>query len=270
MTAPGASTPHLTAPPSPAKPAAGDVLVQVRDLTMAIERRVLMRGLNFDVHAGEVLVIMGGSGCGKSTLLRHLIGLATPAHGTVCHGGQDLAKADARTLSGIRQRFGVTYQSGALWSSMTVGENVMLPLQLFTPLSTSDCRDTARAALAQVDMADSFDKTPDALSGGMKKRAAIARAMVLKPPLLFLDEPSAGLDPPTAANLDDLILKLKHEQGTAVVLVTHELDSIFAVADRALFLDAASKTMTALDNPHTLLDHGAPPVRHFLQPRPHR
>jgi len=185
----------------------------------------------------------------------------------VLHSGQDLALADEAALSAMRQRFGVMYQSGALWSSMSVGDNVMLPLQLFTTLSAADCQARARATLAQVDLADSFDQAPAQLSGGMRKRAAIARAMALQPPLLFLDEPSAGLDPPTAARLDELILRLKHQHGSAVVLVTHELDSIFTVADRALFLDAASHTMTDLGPPAELLAHGSARVREFLQPR---
>jgi phospholipid/cholesterol/gamma-HCH transport system ATP-binding protein len=243
------------------------VLVPVQGLSLHAGNRLLMRDLNFDIRAGEALAVMGASGCGKSTLLRHLIGLQTPQAGRVLHGGVDLASADDATLSTIRQGFGVTYQAGALFSSMSVGENVMLPLQLFRDLTPAACHEQAQAMLERVSLPDTFDLEPAALSGGMRKRAAIARALVLSPPLLFLDEPSAGLDPPTAARLDDLILELKREHGQAVVLVSHSLDSIFTVADRALFLDVDSQTMTALDHPAKLLADGPATVRDFLKPR---
>ena len=243
----------------------GKALVEVSQLTMAFGERVLQRNLNFDVRAGEVLVIMGGSGCGKSTLLRHLVGLQPPAAGQVRYGATDMYNCDEATLAALRRQFGVMYQAGALWSSMSVGDNVMLPLQMFTRLSAADCQARARSKLGLVGLADSFDAQPSALSGGMRKRAAIARALALEPPLLYLDEPSAGLDPPAAAQLDDLILQLRHDLGTTVVMVSHELDSIFAVADRALFLDAHSKTMTALDAPATLLTGGPEPVQNFLR-----
>ena len=255
------------APAGPATPGAGEVLVQVRGLSLHAGGRLLMHDLNFDIRAGETLAVMGASGCGKSTLLRHLVGLDQPQAGHVRHGAVDLASADEAALSAIRQRFGVMYQNGALFSAMTVGENVMLPLQLFRPtLSPADCRAQAQAMLARVSLPDVFAMPPADLSGGMRKRAAIARAMVLSPPLLFLDEPSSGLDPPTAAHLDDLILELKQVQGTAVVLVSHALDSIFAVADRALFLDVEALTMTGLDKPEHLRAHGGAIVRAFLQP----
>jgi phospholipid/cholesterol/gamma-HCH transport system ATP-binding protein len=241
-----------------------DTLVQVQDLTLAHGDRVIQRALTFDVRQGEVLAVIGGSGSGKSTLLRHLVGLDRPLHGRVTIAGTDLGRADDTALATLRRRFGVMFQAGALWSSMTVGENVMLPLEMFTPMPAQARRDTARARLQQVGLDHAFDLDPAALSGGMRKRAAIARAMVLDPPLLFLDEPSAGLDPPTSTRLDELIAQLRDDEGTTIVLVTHELDSIFAVADRALFLDAEARTMTALGPPRDLREHGPEAVRRFL------
>ncbi|PND36981.1 polyamine ABC transporter ATP-binding protein [Paucibacter aquatile] len=240
-------------------------LLRAEDLTLAVPGRVLQQGISFELQRGEILVLMGGSGCGKSTLLRHLIGLQTPAAGRVLYGEQDLAEADDDTMAQLRRQFGVMFQGGALWSSMTVGENVMLPLTEFSELDEDAAEQMARFKLALVGMEAAFDELPSALSGGMKKRAAIARAMALDPPLLFLDEPSAGLDPLSAASLDELILNLRDHLGTSIVLVTHELSSIFAVADRALFLDAKEKTMTALDAPRRLLETGPEAVRLFLR-----
>ncbi|MBT9458826.1 MAG: ATP-binding cassette domain-containing protein [Burkholderiaceae bacterium] len=240
-------------------------LIRVRDLTMAYGRKIIQRDLSFDVRAGEILVLMGGSGCGKSTLLRHLIGLQRAARGSIHYGEVDLGEADDDQMDALRRSFGVMFQAGALWSSMTVGENVMLPLREFTQLDEAEIETVARFKLALVGLSGSFDVSPADLSGGMKKRAAIARAMALDPPLLFLDEPSAGLDPLTSARLDELILNLRHHLGTTVVMVTHELDSIFAVADRALFLDAKEKTMIALDSPRALLEQGPEHVREFMR-----
>lgn len=240
-------------------------LIRVQDLTMAFGEVIVQRDLTFDILPGEVLAIAGGSGCGKSTLLRHLIGLHKPAAGQVLHGTQDLYTADASTLGALRQGFGVAFQAGALWSSMTVGENVMLPLQLFTSMSAQACEQAARFKLALVGLSESFEAEPARLSGGMRKRAAIARALALDPPLVFLDEPSAGLDPLTSAHLDELIRHLRDDLGTAVVMVSHELGSIFALANRVLFLDAHSKTMTALGSPDELLHHGPPGVQAFLR-----
>lgn len=240
-------------------------LIEVQDLTLAYGDTLVMQGLSFEVRAGEILVLMGGSGCGKSTLLRALIGLQPPARGHIRYGGLDLAEADEAQLQGLRRRFGVMFQAGALWSSMSVGENVMLPLREYTALSEPEIEAVARFKLALVGLDGSFEASPAALSGGMKKRAAIARAMALDPPLLYLDEPSAGLDPLTSARLDELILNLRDHLGTTVVMVSHELDSIFAVADRALFLDAKEKTMTALDSPQALREHGPQGVRDFLR-----
>ncbi len=245
--------------------AAEPPLVRVLNLTLAQAGQVVQQGLTFDVRRGEVLVIVGASGSGKSTLLRHLVGLQVPAAGSVMYGEHNLNDCDEARLALLRRQFGVMFQAGALWSSMTVGENLMLPMRMFTRLSRRARAQRARFKLALVGLDGSFELEPAALSGGMKKRAAIARALALDPALLYLDEPASGLDPVNAARLDALILKLRHHLGTTVVMVTHEIDSVFAVADRALFLDEQEKTMTALDAPQTLLEHGPAAVREFLR-----
>ena len=241
-----------------------EALVQVQGLKMAYGAKVVQHDLNFDIRAGEVLAIIGPSGCGKSTLLRHLIGLQPPSAGHILYGRQDLNEAQCDTLAKLRRAFGVSFQAGALWSSMSVGENVMLPLEIFGRQDAAERERLAREKLTLVGLGDQFDAEPSALSGGMTKRAAIARALALEPPLLYLDEPSAGLDPLTAAQLDHLIQHL-HDEGRTIVMVTHELPSIFAVADRALFLDADEHTMTALDSPEQLRDHGPEKVQNFLR-----
>jgi len=239
-------------------------LVHVQGLKMAYGSTVVQHDLNFDIRAGEVLAIIGASGCGKSTLLRHLIGLQVPSAGRIFYGQEDLNVAQSDALARLRRCFGVSFQAGALWSSMSVGENVMLPLEIFGHQDAAEREHQAREKLTLVGLADQFDAEPSSLSGGMKKRAAIARALALDPPLLYLDEPSAGLDPLTAAQLDHLIQHL-HDEGHTIVMVTHELPSIFAVADRALFLDADEHTMTALDEPAQLRDHGPAKVQNFLR-----
>lgn len=244
---------------------AGEVLMRVEDLSLHAGGRELQHGLNFDVRAGEVLAICGASGCGKSTLLRHMIGLQVPKRGKVTW----VANGENRDVHGDdppRREIGVAFQAGALWSSMTVGENLMLPLELYAGLGEAEREQQARFKLALAGLSDpaTFDAEPASLSGGMRKRAAIARALMLDPPLLCLDEPSAGLDPLTSARLDDLIKRLKNDLGTGVVLVTHELESLFAVADRLLFLDVEARTATALGPPAELRDHGPDAVREFL------
>ena len=244
---------------------AAEPVVRVVGLTMAFGDDVIQRELTFDVRRGEVLAVVGASGCGKSTLLRHLIGLNVPAGGQVLYGMQDLNQCDDTELGALRRRFGVMFQSGALWSSMSLGDNLTLPLRLFTQLPAAEREQRARWKLALVGLEDAYDLAPAELSGGMRKRAAIARALALDPELLYLDEPSSGLDPFSANRLDGLILNLRRHLGTTVVMVTHSIDSVFAVADRVLYLDHLEKTMTALDAPRVLAEHGPERVRRFLQ-----
>ncbi len=239
--------------------------ITVRDLTMAFGSFVLMRDLNFTVGHGDVFIIMGGSGCGKSTLLRHLIGLLEPAKGEIFYGENNFTRADAREKERMLRRFGVLYQSGALWSSMTLAENVGLPLQEYTDLRPAEIREVASLKLSLVGLKGFEDYYPSQISGGMQKRAGLARAMALDPEVLFFDEPSAGLDPISSRLLDDLILELRESLGATVVVVTHELASIFAIGDNSVFLDPQSKTMLASGNPTELRNHSDDPrVRRFL------
>lgn len=239
--------------------------IAVTDLTMAYGDFVIQRDLNFTVNAGEIFILMGGSGCGKSTLLRHLIGLKAPARGDVFYDGESFWTAAPKAREHMTRRFGVMYQRGALWSSMTLAENVSLPLGEYTDLSASQMREIASFKLALVGLAGFEDYYPSEISGGMQKRAAIARAMALDPDMLFFDEPSAGLDPISSRLLDDLILELRDSLGATVIIVTHELASIFAIADSSLFLDPDTKTMLAVGNPRTLRDSSENPViRNFL------
>lgn len=239
-------------------------IVQAVDLTIAHGEQIVQQGISFSIAKAEIFVILGPSGSGKSSLLRDLIGLQRPQKGQVLIEGQDLYDGDEATLRALRQRFGVLFQAGALWSAMTVGENLMLPLRLFTTLPHKAREEMARLKLALVGLDGAFDLMPSQLSGGMRKRAGLARALALDPPLLFLDEPGSGLDPVNTARLDGLILQLRDHLGTTVVMVTHEIDSVFAVADRVLFLDEIEKTMTALDSPKALLQNGPPRVQEFL------
>jgi phospholipid/cholesterol/gamma-HCH transport system ATP-binding protein len=239
-------------------------LVQVRDLSVMAGGQMVQRGLDFEVRRGEVLVIVGPSGCGKSTLLRHLVGLELPASGQVLYDGQDLHRGAEEPRAALRRRFGVMFQAGALWSSMSLGDNLMLPMRLFTTLEAAECERRARFKLALVGLDGAFELMPAQLSGGMRKRAALARALALDPELLFLDEPGSGLDPVNAGRLDELVLHLRQDLGTTVVMVTHEIASVFAVADRALFLDPQERTMTAIGAPEDLLENGPAAVRSFF------
>ena len=230
-------------------PADGAAAIEVRGLMMAYGDRVVMQDLDFEVRRGEIFVIMGGSGSGKSTLLKHLIGLKKPANGTILFDGEDFGEADDSARKGILRRMGVLYQNGALWSGLTLAENVALPLEEYTDLSAVEMAEVVSLKLALVGLRGFESYYPVEISGGMRKRAALARAVALDPEVLFLDEPSSGLDPITASRLDDLILQLRDSFGTTVVVVSHDLDSIFKIADRAVFLDITEKTMTALGEP---------------------
>ena len=240
--------------------------ITVHNLTMAYGSFVLMRDLNFTVEHGDVFIIMGGSGSGKSTLLRYLIGLKeTEGQGEIFYGEDNFTTADPLMRERIRRRFGVLFQSGALWSSMTLAENVGLLLEEFTNLNPSQIREVASLKLALVGLKGFEDYYPSQISGGMQKRAALARAMALDPKILFFDEPSAGLDPISSRLLDDLILELRDSLGATVVVVTHELQSIFAIGNNSIFLDPVSKTMIASGSPKELLAHSEDPrVRRFL------
>ena len=241
--------------------------IEVQDLTMAYGDFVVMRDLNFTIEKGEVFIIMGGSGCGKSTLLRHLIGLMPPAKGKVLYEGESFWDADPQERDRMMKRFGVLYQSGALWSSMTLAENVSIPLEEYTDLNSSQIKELVSLKLSLVALAGFEEFYPSEISGGMRKRAGLARAMALDPDILFFDEPSAGLDPVSARRLDDLILELKDSLGTTVVVVTHELASIFAIADNSVFLDPDTRTMLATGNPKTLLEESKDPRIHTFLTR---
>ena len=229
-----------------------DATIDVQGLTMAYGASVIQRDLTFCVRRGDVFVVMGGSGCGKSTLLRVLYGLLPPAAGQVSIDGVDLWAAAPAEQDGLRRRMGVLFQAGALWSSLTLGENVALPLGEYTTLEPAEIRDVVALKLALVGLAGFEDYYPAEISGGMRKRAGLARAMALDPDILFFDEPSAGLDPISSRRLDELILEVRDSLGTTIVVVTHELPSIFAIADDSVFLDAGTKTMIARGDPKTL------------------
>jgi phospholipid/cholesterol/gamma-HCH transport system ATP-binding protein len=246
--------------------AAAKAKITVRDLTMAYGSFVVMRNLNFAIAEREIFVIMGGSGCGKSTLLRHLIGLHEPADGRIFYGDEDFTATPPDRRGRFIRRFGVMYQSGALWSSLTLAENIAMPLEEHSSLPAGAIRELVSYKLALVGLSGYENYYPAQLSGGMNKRAGIARAMALDPDILFLDEPGAGLDPLSSRRLDDLILRLRESLGSTIVVVTHELESIFAIADNSIFLDTVTRTQGATGSPTWLRDHSEnPAVRLFLR-----
>jgi phospholipid/cholesterol/gamma-HCH transport system ATP-binding protein len=239
--------------------------IVVQDLDMGYGSLILMRDLNFTVNRSDVFIIMGGSGCGKSTLLKILIGLKEPHRGQVFYNGVSFWEMESDERERIMKRFGILYQNGALWSSMTLAENVALPLEQYTNLSPSQIREAVSLKLSLVGLAGFEEFYPSEISGGMRKRAGLARAMALDPDILFFDEPSAGLDPVSARLLDDLILELRDSLGSTIVVVTHELASIFAIGNNSIYLDVDSGTMTASGDPKKLLAESKDPkVRRFL------
>lgn len=240
-------------------------VIVVEGLEMSYGSFVLMRDLNFTINRGDIFIIMGGSGCGKSTLLKQMVGLKRPAKGKILYDGVSFWDGEPEVQEQLKRRFGILFQSGALWSSMTLGENIALPLEQYTSLPPGQIREIVSLKLSLVGLGGFEDFYPSEISGGMKKRAGLARAMALDPDLLFFDEPSAGLDPISARLLDDLIIELSESQGTTVVVVTHELSSIFAIGTNSVFLDPDVKTMTGTGDPKRLVRESQDPkVVNFL------
>ena len=243
----------------------GNTHIDVRELTMAYGSFVIQRNLNFVVNRGDIFVIMGGSGCGKSTMLKHMLGLLTPTKGDVLFNGDSFFQASPEQQGEMRRRWGITYQAGGLFSAMTLAENIALPLQLYTPYSDSDIADIIAYKLALVGLAGYQEYYPSEISGGMRKRAALARAIALDPEILFFDEPSAGLDPISSRLLDELIVEMKESLGATVVMVTHELSSIFDIATNSVYLDAETRTMIDYGDPKFMRDNSKQAiVRQFL------
>ena len=243
-------------------------IIQVKNLSGGYGETVILKDISFDVYKGEVFIILGGSGCGKSTMLKFMIGLEKPFNGQILIDGIDITGGDEAQYQKALRSFGVMYQNGALFGSMNLMENICLVLEEFTDLPPSAMEAVAQMRLNQVGLGDAAEKMPSDLSGGMRKRAAIARAMALDPKILFLDEPSAGLDPITSAQMDELILQLSRTLGITFVIVTHELPSIFTVADRCIMLDRNVKTVVATGKPQELQEKSDNPwVRQFFNRR---
>lgn len=258
---PGFSAAVGRTPPNPA-----DLAIEVSGLRAGYDGDVVLRDVSFSVARGEIFFIIGGSGCGKSTLLRHLVGLNAPMSGTVSFLGRPFTHADAASRRAMLKTFGMLFQSGALWSSLSLRENVALPLEEYTTLSRREINEIATLKLAQVGLSGFEDYFPAEISGGMKKRAGLARALALDPEIVFFDEPSAGLDPVTSRKLDELILQIRDNFGTTIVVVSHELASIFALADRVIMLDRSEQGIIATGAPHDLERNSPDPrVVEFLR-----
>jgi len=242
-----------------------NAIINVRDMVAGYGEDIILDRISFDVYEGEIFVVLGGSGCGKSTLLKHLIGLIRPQSGQVVIDGGDISNCDENTLQKILRKVGVLYQSGALFGSMTLAENVALPIEEFTDLPKKSIDTLVKMKLNLVNLGGYENYLPSEISGGMKKRAGLARAMALNPKMLFFDEPSAGLDPVTSAEIDDLIIRLNKSLGTTMVIVTHELQSIFAVSHRVIMLDKRFKGIIAEGDPRYLRDYSQNTfVKHFF------
>ncbi|MBQ9034713.1 MAG: ATP-binding cassette domain-containing protein [Alphaproteobacteria bacterium] len=229
------------------------VIIKAENLSVGYGDYVLLHDADYEVNKGDVFIIMGGSGCGKSSMLRVLTGLLPPLKGSVDIDGVNIVTASAEKMQQIREKSGILYQSGALFSSMTLAENIMLPLQQYSDYSPQTMRELASLKLALVGLKGFDDFYPSEISGGMKKRAGLARALALDPDIVYFDEPSAGLDPVSSHNLDELILEINRSLGTTIVVVTHELSSIFTIGNNSIFLDAETKTILARGNPKELL-----------------
>ncbi len=241
------------------------VHIHIDQLTMAYGSNLIQKDLDFDVYRGDVFVIMGGSGCGKSTLLKHMIGLYPPARGEILYDGKSFNRASEQEQFEMRRGWGITYQTGGLFSAMTLAQNTALPLQQYTALGAGEIDDIVAYKLALVGLGGYQDYYPSEISGGMQKRAGLARAIALDPEILFFDEPSAGLDPISSQLLDELILEMQESLGATVVIVTHELASIFAIASNSVFLDAETKTMIDYGDPKILRQQSEhEKVRKFL------
>ncbi len=240
--------------------------IEVNNLECGYNGKVVLKNVSFTVRRGEIFFIIGGSGCGKSTLLRHLVGLNTPTAGTVKFLGRSFTDADPVARRGMLKTFGMLFQSGALWSSLTLRQNVALPLEEYTSLSSAEIDEVAALKLGQVGLGGFEDYFPAEISGGMKKRAGLARALALDPAIVFFDEPSAGLDPVTSRKLDELILQVRENFGTTIVVVSHELASIFSIADRVIMLDSAQQGIIAEGRPRDLAANSRDPrVSEFLR-----
>jgi len=254
------------ADPTTSIPPAPGPAIEVEKLECGYDGRVLLKDISFTVPRGEIFFIIGGSGCGKSTLLRHMVGLRAPTAGTVKFFGQSFTDADTAARRGLLKTFGMLFQSGALWSSLTLRKNVALPLEEYTTLAPREIEELSTLKLAQVGLSGFEDYYPAEISGGMRKRAGLARALALDPAIVFFDEPSAGLDPVTSRKLDELILQIRDTFGTTIVVVSHELASIFDIADRVIMLDRGAQGIIAEGPPRTLAASSRDPrVAEFLR-----